>query len=106
MNVWLSSGDDHLWNPGQAHPSTSWEAELDRLMKQQMSTLARPDRKRLYDRVQQIETEEVPVVFLVSPDLLVGAKGRLRGFRPAILDSHTLCYSDQLFVQDRTGAGQ
>jgi peptide/nickel transport system substrate-binding protein len=106
MNVWLSSGDDHLWNPGQAHPATPWEAELDRLMKQQMSTLAPRARKLLYDRVQQIETEEVPVVFLVSPNLLVGAKDRLRGFKPAILDSHTLWNSEQLFVQDRTGAGQ
>ena len=106
MNVWLSSGDDHLWNPGQTHPATPWEAELDRVMKQQMSTLAPRDRKRLYDRVQQIETEEVPVVFLVSPNLLVGATDRLRGFKPAILDSHTLWNSEQLFVQDRTGAGQ
>jgi peptide/nickel transport system substrate-binding protein len=106
MNVWLSSGDDHLWNPGQVHPATSWEAELDGLMKQQMSTLVPRDRKRLYDRVQQIEIEEVPVVFLVSPNLLVGAKGRLRGFMPAVLDSHTLWNSEQLSVQDGTGAGQ
>ena len=106
MNVWLSSGDDHLWNPSQAHPATSWEAEIDRLMKQQMSTPASRDRKRLYDRVQEIEVEEVPVVFLVSPNLLVGAQGRLRNFKPAILDSHTLWNSEQLFVQDRTEAAQ
>jgi peptide/nickel transport system substrate-binding protein len=101
MNVWLSSGDDHLWNPGQAHPATGWEAEIDRLMKQQMSTPAPKDRKRLYDRIQEIEMEEVPVVFLVSPNLLVGAKDRLRNFKPAILDSHTLWNSEQLFIQDR-----
>jgi peptide/nickel transport system substrate-binding protein len=106
MNVWLSSGDDHLWNLGQAHPATGWEAEIDRLMKQQMSTSAPKDRKRLYDRVQEIEVEEVPVVFLVSPSLLVGAKGRLRNFKPAILDSHTLWNSEQLFVQDRMAAAK
>jgi peptide/nickel transport system substrate-binding protein len=100
MNLWLSSGDDHLWNLGQVHPATVWEAEIDRLMKRQMSTEALNDRKRLYDRVQEIEIEEVPVVFLVSPNLLVGAKERLRNFKPAILDSHTLWNSEQLFVQD------
>jgi peptide/nickel transport system substrate-binding protein len=99
MNVWLSSGDDHLWNLGQAYPATAWEAEIDRLMKQQMSTQAPKERKRLYDRVQELEMQEVPVVFLVSPNLLVGAKERLRNFRPAILDSHTLWNSEQLFVQ-------
>jgi peptide/nickel transport system substrate-binding protein len=101
MNVWLSSGDDHLWNPHQAHPATAWEAEIDRLMKQQMSAVSPEERKRLYDRVQEIETEDVPVVFLVSPDLLVGADERLQNFKPAILASHILWNSEQLFVQDR-----
>ncbi len=101
MNVWLSSGDDHLWNIGQAHPATDWEAEMDRLMKQQMLTRVPKDRKRLYDRVQEIEMKNVPVVFLVSPNLLVGANQRLRNFKPAILDSHSLWNSDQLFIQDR-----
>jgi peptide/nickel transport system substrate-binding protein len=106
MNVWLSSGDDHLWNLGQAHPATAWEAEIDRLMKQQMSTPAPKQRKRLYDRVQELEVEEVPVVFLVSPNLLVGAKEQLRNFRPAILDSHTLWNSEQLFLQVRREVGK
>jgi peptide/nickel transport system substrate-binding protein len=101
INVWLSSGDDHLWNLGQTHPATAWEAEIDRLMKQQMSTTVAEERKRLYDRVQELEVQEVPVVFLVSPNLLVGAKDRLRNFRPAILDPHTLWNSEELFVQDR-----
>ena len=30
MNVWLSSGGSHLWNPGQKQPMTPWEAEIDR----------------------------------------------------------------------------
>jgi peptide/nickel transport system substrate-binding protein len=105
MNVWLSSGDDHLWNLGQVHPATAWEAEIDRLMNQQ-STSAPEDRKRLYDRVQKIEIEEVPVVFLVSPDLLVGAKDRLRNFTPAILDSHTLWNAEHFYLQDRIEAGK
>jgi peptide/nickel transport system substrate-binding protein len=106
MNVWLSSGDDHLWNPDQAHPATAWETEIDRAMKRQMSMPAPKERKRLYDRVQEIEMEEVPVVFLVSPNLLVGAKGKLRNFTPAILDSHTLWNSEQLFVQDGREVGK
>jgi peptide/nickel transport system substrate-binding protein len=106
MNVWLSSGDDHLWNLGQVHPATAWEAEIDRLMNQQLSTSAPEDRKRLYDRVQKIEIDEVPVVFLVSPDLLVGAKDRLRNFKPAILDSHTLWNAEHFYLQDGIEAGK
>lgn len=100
LNVWLSSGDDHLWHLGETQPATAWEAETDRLMKRQMSTLSAKDRKRLYDRVQEIEVEDVPLVFLVSPNVLVGAKLRVRNFQPAILDSHTLWNSEELFFRD------
>jgi peptide/nickel transport system substrate-binding protein len=100
LNVWLSSGDDHFWDLGETQPATPWEAEMDRLMKQQMSTLAAKDRKRVYDRVQEIEVEDVPLVFLVSPNVLVGAKIRVHNFQPAILDPHTLWNSEQLFLGD------
>jgi peptide/nickel transport system substrate-binding protein len=100
MNVWLSSGDDHLWNLGQVQPATTWEAEIDRLMKQQMSAVNPTERKRLYDRVQELEVENIPVVFLVSPNLLVGAKVRVGNFKPAVLDSHTLWNAEQLFIHN------
>jgi peptide/nickel transport system substrate-binding protein len=100
LNVWLSSGDDHFWDLGETQPATAWEAEMDRLMKQQMSTLTAKDRKRLYDRVQEIEVEDVPLVFLVSPNVLVGAKIRVHNFEPAILDSHTLWNAEKLFLGD------
>lgn len=100
LNVWLSSGDDHLWHLGEAQPATAWEAEIDKLMKQQMSSLSFKDRKQSYGRVQNIEIQQVPVVFLVSPNVLVGAKVKIHNFKPAILDSHTLWNSDQLFLVD------
>ena len=46
MNVWLSSSDQHQWNPRQSSPATPWEAEIDRLMRAQASTMVEPDRKR------------------------------------------------------------
>jgi peptide/nickel transport system substrate-binding protein len=27
MNIWLSSAEDHAWNPQQKSPETAWEAE-------------------------------------------------------------------------------
>jgi len=104
MNLWLSSGDDHLWNLGQTEPPTPWEAEIDRLMKRQMSTLAPEQRKHLYDRVQEIEVENVPFVCLVSPDVLVGARHRVGNFKPAVLDPQTLWNSEQLFIRDERKA--
>src|SRR2546422_163508 len=97
MNVWLSSGPQHLWNPGQAQPATPWEAEIDRLMQAQLTARKYSERKRLYDRVQQIVAENQPMIFLVSPHLLVGAKNGLGNFRPAVLDHYTLWNVEELF---------
>ncbi len=102
MNIWMSNGDDHLWSLGQSRPATAWEAEIDTLMQKQMSTFNTAERHRLYNRVQQIETEQVPMVFLVAPNLLVARSERLHNFQPAVLDSHTLWNADELYVdQDK-----
>jgi len=97
MNVWLSSGPTHLWRPLQASPATPWEAEIDRLMRQQMTTLDAAARKGLYDRVQAIVAEKLPLVPLVSPNIIVAAKRNLGNFKPALLDHYTLWNVEQLF---------
>lgn len=99
MNVWMSNGDTHLWHPNETQPATPWEAEMDRLMQQQLITLDYTKRKRLYDRVQEIVADELPVICLVSPDILVGASDRVGNFRPAILDPYTLWNIDQMYIQ-------
>jgi peptide/nickel transport system substrate-binding protein len=99
MNVWLSSGETHIWHPRQEKPATPWEAEMDRLMEQQLVTLDYAQRKSLYDRVQEIVAEELPVICLVSPNILVGAANRVGNFRPAILVPYALWNVEQLYVQ-------
>jgi peptide/nickel transport system substrate-binding protein len=98
MNVWLSSGGTHLWHPHEARPATPWEAEIDRLMQQQLTTLDYAKRKRLYDRVQELVAENLPIIPLVSPNILVAAKNRVGNFQPAILDPYTLWNVEQLYV--------
>jgi peptide/nickel transport system substrate-binding protein len=97
MAVWLSSGGNHLWNPAQKNPATAWEAEIDRLMRSQMVTRSYVERKRLFDRVQAIVAENLPMVPLVSPDLLAGAKKGLANFQPAVLEPYTLWNVEQLY---------
>ena len=100
MNVLLSSGGTHLWNPSQAHPATPWEAEIDRLMEQQLSTPGYEQRKKLYDRVQEILAENQPIIFLASPDILVGAKNSVANLHPAILEPYVLWNVEQLFFRN------
>jgi peptide/nickel transport system substrate-binding protein len=99
MNVWMSNGDTHLWHPNQTKPSTPWESEMDHLMEQQQVTLDASKRKRIYDRVQEIVAEELPVICLVGPDILVGASDRVGNLQPAIMDPYTLWNIDQLYIK-------
>jgi peptide/nickel transport system substrate-binding protein len=105
LAVYLSDGGNHLWNPNQTKPATPWEAEIDRLMRRQQVTLKYTERRQLFDRVQQIMAENQPVIALVSPNILVGAKKGLRNFRPAMLDPYTTWNLDQLYWSHPTPAG-
>ena len=99
MNVWMSNGTSHLWNLGEKQPATSWEREIDELMQQQMVTLDYAKRKRLYDRVQQLISENLPFIFLATPNILAGADARVGNFRPAVLDPYTLWNADELYLR-------
>jgi peptide/nickel transport system substrate-binding protein len=99
INVWLSSGGMHLWNPSQAHPATSWEAEIDHLIEEQMSARTFEQRKKLYDRAQEILAENQPMIFLASPDILAGAKNSVGNLHPAVLEPYVLWNVEQLYLK-------
>lgn len=99
INVWLSSGGLHFWNPSQAHPATPWEAEIDRLINEQMYARTFEQRKKLYDRAQEILWNYQPMIFLASPDILTGARKAVGNFRPAVLEPYVLWNVEQLYLR-------
>jgi peptide/nickel transport system substrate-binding protein len=100
MNVWLSSGRTNLWNLSSGAPIIAWEAEVDRLMRQQLVELDPGRRKQRYARLQRILAEHLPMIFLVSPHLLAAAKSGLRNFRPAVLSRDSLWNIEELYWSD------
>lgn len=105
MNVWLSSGSTHLWHLGEKQPATEWESRLDRLMQQQMITLKYARRKKLFDEAQEVIAQNVPFIFLASPNVLTVAKAGVGNFQPAVLDHYTLWNVDQLYIRGGGAAG-
>jgi peptide/nickel transport system substrate-binding protein len=97
MNVWLSGGATHLWSLTPSATPAPWEKEIDELMTRQLVTLDAKERKRYYDRVQELVAENLPLIPLVSPNVLVGAKANLGNFRPAIIDPTVLWNVDELY---------
>jgi peptide/nickel transport system substrate-binding protein len=99
MNVWTFNGTSHLWHMGETQPTTGWERELDQLMQQQMVTLDYAKRKQFYDRAQQLIADNLPFIFLGTPNILAGANSRVGNFHPAVLDPYTLWNADELYVR-------
>lgn len=66
-NVYLSSGDLHMWRPNQDRPATEWEAEVDRLFEQSSCETDAAKRKTAYDRWQQIYSDQAPMMWFANP---------------------------------------
>jgi peptide/nickel transport system substrate-binding protein len=96
MSAWLSSEENHQWNPSQKSPATAWEAEIDHLMRLQASTLDFKKRKQAVDRVQQIVWEQVPFIYLVNKEALSGVSLNLHNAAPVALRPQTYWNIDQL----------
>jgi peptide/nickel transport system substrate-binding protein len=89
MAVWLSSADNHQWNPGQKAPATQWEAEIDKLMHAQAASGDEHKRKEYWDRVQQIAWEQEPFIYLVNKDALVAIAPAVKNADPSVFRPQT-----------------
>ena len=65
-----------------------------------MVTLDYAKRKQLYDRAQQLIAENLPFIFLGTPNILATASGRVGNFHPAVIDPYTLWNADELYVRN------
>jgi len=78
---WRSDGALHLWNPRQDNPATPWEIEMDRLVDQGASTVDQAKRKEIYKRLQEIVSDQVPLIFLVAPTVHTAVRNTLGNIR-------------------------
>jgi peptide/nickel transport system substrate-binding protein len=100
MNVWLSSSENHQWNPQEKSPETAWEAEIDRLMRAQASAIDPLKRKKSFDRVQEIVSAQVPFIYLVNRSALSAVSTSVQGAAPVVLRPQTYWNIDTLRVTD------
>lgn len=103
MNVWTLNGSTHLWNLS-GKTAEGWEKEIDQLMRQQLVSLSFQERKRLYDRVQDLVADNLPIICLASPHILGGASRRVQNLHPSILRPYALWNADALFVEGPGGS--
>ena len=63
ISLWHSGENLHLWYPNQPEPATDWEAEIDELYIMASRELDRDKRIDLYRRAQEIDAENVPLIY-------------------------------------------
>jgi peptide/nickel transport system substrate-binding protein len=81
-DFWFSSGSAHPWNLEQKTPATGWERRIDELMAQQIASPDENERKRLYDEVQKIFAEHLPIVYFVAPRIYAAHSARVINLTP------------------------
>jgi peptide/nickel transport system substrate-binding protein len=104
MNIWLSSSENHAWNPQQKSPETAWEAEIDKLMRAQASTSDPKIRKQSFDRVQQIIYDQAPYIYLVNNNALSAVSSSVAGANPGILFPQTYWNAERLTMNGTASA--
>lgn len=81
-NVWMSSGQLHMWYPTQKEPATDWEKRTDEIFTQGVQELDENKRKVLYDEHQRIIAEQLPVIYTVLSARLYAVRNRFGNLKP------------------------
>jgi peptide/nickel transport system substrate-binding protein len=98
-DFWLSSGDAHIWNPGQKTASTDWEHQIDELMASNISALDDGTRKTAFVEAQKIFAAHQPMVYFAAPRVFVAASTRMMNLTPAISRPQLLWSADTIAVR-------
>lgn len=101
LAVWLSSGEMHQFHPSQPSPATAWERECDSLLTACVETVVLSERKRLFDRVQELYALNLGWIFLANENTFLAVRNRFGNVRPGTLRSmNEFCWNeDELFVR-------
>lgn len=79
--LYLSEGIYHMWHPRQKSPATEWEARIDKLYREQESTLDMQKRIANMHEIQNIFAEEVPLIFLASVEGYAGVQNKWKNIK-------------------------
>jgi len=63
-NVWLSSGNLHMWHPFQETPYRDWEARKDWLFREGMFTYDRDRARLVWDEFQELMLYQMPLIWM------------------------------------------
>ena len=102
MNIIKSDSFSHQWYRKQPKPSTDWEARMDLLMDDQLTTLDVAKRKKDFDEVQDILAEQMPMIPTVSMEAYAACRANMGNVRGTTLDQNPLLWNlEQIYFKKK-----
>jgi peptide/nickel transport system substrate-binding protein len=99
LDFWRSGGSSHWWNPEQKTPATSWERDIDALMRQQAAAPDLKARQAYFAQVQQIFAMNLPQIYFVAPKVTIAMSRRVGGAVPVLLEPKVLWQAGTIYVR-------
>ena len=66
----------------QDHPiNRDWETEIDNILSQGVQVIDLNQRKKYYDKLQEIVYEQNPFIYIASPKILIAVNNKVEGIR-------------------------
>lgn len=98
-NVWLSSGQSHMWYPQQTVPATAWEEQLDTLYASMKRTFDLKEQRRIFFKMQDLFAEEQPAIHLFVQNSNIAAKNKIGNLKPTVLRNSLTHNLDELYIK-------
>lgn len=103
-NVWMSDGRLHMFNmrtPSEGKKNIlPWEKELDEMFIKGALATSFEDRKKYYDRYQEIIYNEKPMIYIYSPVIINAIRDKFKNIYPSSLNglTHNL---EEIYVEEK-----
>jgi peptide/nickel transport system substrate-binding protein len=94
-----SSGAVHQWRPKQPQPASEWEAKIDELFARQAQETDQTQRRQIFNEIQVIMAEEMPIIPIVSRHIISAANERIGNHTPSSILPYSLWNAERLFVK-------
>ncbi|MGB9677298.1 MAG: ABC transporter substrate-binding protein [Candidatus Ratteibacteria bacterium] len=79
-NVWHSRGQLHFWNYGNKR-DYEWEKEIDHLFEMGTKYLKPEERKKIYDRWQEVVSDHLPLIYTANSNVIYAVKNKFENLK-------------------------
>ncbi len=97
-NFLLSGAASHQWQPDQKAPSSEWEKRIDQLFAEQAGESDPQKRAALFNEIQKIMADEMPVIPIVARHVVSASNARIGNYSPSPILPYSLWNVEELFI--------